>query len=473
MKKVLTSILSLALCLLFIVSSPLCTLATEADSTSKENFTDLGQDIVLDFAKISFSSVNFSYSIGNTIRSIAKDGTKFLCLNGKIENTDGANLPVDNVLAEMVINGKYTYTGRATILNTNNTKIALAPLMEDDYTLYAEIPEKLVDQISTCEIQFSINDKFATMPQTAEKADHTYRFLLTKEAGDFDSTNELQYFFEECPILPTPENYAVLLKAWSSSNFNGTQSISYTYSAGFGRNDQMDTVYETYIAGLEQAGFTIQNSTGSGCDIYTSGKKLASVTCSTSQIKFSIVPGNEKIEAPVPNKPTVAETKSEESIPSFKIGDTIKTDYVQLTLDEYYSDSEIRSASSQYGMYHYYQSEDGNPYFILKGKFKNLGSVPVNIWNTSIQFCFDGKYNYKGDLEGVSPSASDFIHEIAPLAEIEYYMYVAVPQSLIDSFKTCDITLGFTKNFNHKILDVNGLPIFDSCDDIFSICINK
>ena len=124
-------------------------------------------------------------------------------------------------------------------------------------------------------------------------------------------------------------------------------------------------------------------------------------------------------------------------------------------------------------MYHYYQSEDGNPYFILKGKFKNLGSVPVNIWNTSIQFCFDGKYNYKGDLEGVSPSASDFIHEIAPLAEIEYYMYVAVPQSLIDSFKTCDITLGFTKNFNHKILDVNGLPIFDSCDDIFSICINK
>ena len=472
MKKLLKSILSLAFCLLFIASSPLCTFATEAGSTSKMDFTDLGQDIVFDFAKISFSSVNFSYSVGNVILSIAKDGTKFLCLNGKIENTDGANLPVDNVLAEMVINEKYTYAAEATILNTNSTKISLAPLMEDDYVLYAEIPEKLVDQISTCEIQFSINDKFATMPQTAEEADHTYRFLLTKKAGDFDSANWL-YFFEECPILPTPENYAVLLKSWSSSNFNGTQSISYTYSAGFGRNDQMDTVYETYIAELEQAGFTIQNSTGSGCDIYTSGKKLASVTLSTSQIKFSIVPGNEEIEAPVPNKTAVAETKPEESIPSFKIGDTIKTDYVQLTLDEYYSDSEIRSASSQYGTYHYYQSEDGNPYFILKGNFKNLGSVPVNIWNTSIQFCFDGKYNYKGNLEGVSPSVSDFIHEIVPLSEIEYYMYVAVPQSLIDSFKTCDIKLGFTKDFNIKRVDVNGLPIFDSCDDVFSICINK
>ena len=52
---------------------------------------------------------------------------------------------------------------------------------------------------------------------------------------------------------------------------------------------------------------------------------------------------------------------------------------------------------------------------------------------------------------------------------VRKYKADMVPQELIDSYKTCEIKVGFTENFDYKVIDVNDLPQFKMCDDIFTI----
>lgn len=185
-------------------------------------------------------------------------------------------------------------------------------------------------------------------------------------------------------------------------------------------------------------------------------------------MEFEIVPGNENLTtAPSGNATGEAEISGGDTI--VRIGDTIETDYISMTIEKYDSDTEIRSGASQYGMYSYYTSENGQPYFYIYGTLKNLGGNPVDIRNIYVQFCFDGKYNYKGSVEGVNSGYSSFIHDLSPLTSVNYYMYADVPQELIDGFTTCVVRVGFTENFDYKVIDVNDLPQFDRCDDVFSI----
>mgnify|MGYP000756661361 FL=1 len=93
----------------------------------------------------------------------------------------------------------------------------------------------------------------------------------------------------------------------------------------------------------------------------------------------------------------------------------------------------------------------------------------MDIRNIYVQMCFDGTYNYRGEISGVSDAIGNFITDVSPLAEVNYYIYAAVPQELIDSYKTCEIKVGFTENFDYKVIDVNDLPQFKMCDDIFTI----
>ena len=129
---------------------------------------------------------------------------------------------------------------------------------------------------------------------------------------------------------------------------------------------------------------------------------------------------------------------------------------------------EIQSGTGQYGNYTYYTSDNGDPYLYLCGTFQNLGSGPVDIRHIYVQFCFDGTYNYTGDIDGVSTGNSQFVHDVAPLSKVDYVMYAAIPQELLDSFTTCQVKIGFTKDFSIKVTS-SGLPKFDYCDDVFLV----
>lgn len=446
------------------------------ETQPKENTISLGEEITLEFAKITFDSTQIGYSVGGSgISTTAQDGMLLFSLNGSIQNTGGSNLSVANICAEMIFNGEYTYKANATINDSRSYPVSVAPLANAEYVLYAEIPEALLEMLETCQVHFSLNDGFASVPESAKSSDHAFVMELDEDAcaAALKSTEEAHIFFQECPILPTPENYAPVYQASSSSSSrNGkVTSIRYSFAVQMQRNDDPKEIYATYLAKVQALGVSVANDSGSNCDIYAGGTKLASLAVEGSKLQFELVPGNENVAAPALDGSNTEMIPMEET--ALSIGDTIETDYVYMTLDTCGSTDEIRSGTSQYGSYRYYTSENGDPYFYLFGSFKNLGGTPVDIQHIYVQFCFDDKYNYKGEVDGVISTNGDFIDDVSPLAEVNYYLYAAVPQELIDTYSSCTVKIGFTKNFDYKVVDVNDLPQFNHCDDVFTVNLSR
>lgn len=169
----------------------------------------------------------------------------------------------------------------------------------------------------------------------------------------------------------------------------------------------------------------------------------------------------------------MVENRTKDKAATLEIGDKIELDYCTLTLDDAGVDKEIRTGSSQHGAYFYQESENGDPFYYIHGTFKNTGNKTVDIQHIAVQFCFDDEHNYRGEVDGVSSGYTDFITDIAPLSTVEYYIYTAVPQELLDKFAICQIQMGFTKDFDSLALDENNLPLFEYCDDIVTVKTGK
>lgn len=472
MKRTLSLITAVLLFLSLCMGGVNAESASDDDQNKEQTVAQLGQEINLGSAAVTFSAAKLTYTIGESFIYTAQDDMRFFGLVGTIKNTGGKELPVDKIRAEMVFNDEYTYSASVTIGgNRNTTKISVAPLTKAEYWIYAEIPEALVEMLSTCEVRLSVNENFASYPESVGNGDYNIKLSLDEEAckSTLDAVDVPSVFFTECPILPTPVSFCpVWNTSSSSSSSNGkVTSIKYGFAVSFGRSDDINEIYNTYLTKLQNLGFKVQNSSNTSCDIYSGGTKLASVSVGGGGMSFSIVPGNENVPAPS----GFAEVKEEaaKSDPVVKLGETIETDYFSMKLEKQGSDTEIRSGSSQYGTYSYYKSDNGDPFFYIYGNLKNLGGKPVDVRNIYVQFCFDGKYNYKGTVEGVSSDYSNFITDISPLASTDFYMYTSVPQELINSFSTCTVRVGFTKNFDYKVVDVNDLPKFENCDDVFVV----
>lgn len=317
MKRLISLILTVAMCL------ALCACGNAGETTaggeniqeapqkngnSQEMQADnkmvsLGEEITLDFAKIKFHTVGLGYSVGGSgISRTAQDGMRLFCLTGNIENIGGSNLSVANVNAEMTFNETYTYKANATINDSMSYPVSVAPLVSAEYVLYAEIPETLLDQLATCEVRLSLNEGFTSVPESADAGDYAFVMKLDEDTckAALATAEEAHIFFQECPILPTPENYApVYQSSSSSSSSNGkVSSIRYRFSVSLGRNDDVNDIYADYAAKLQKLGFSITNDTGYSCDIYAGGTKLASLSIEGSGLRFEIIPGNENVAAP-------------------------------------------------------------------------------------------------------------------------------------------------------------------------------
>lgn len=472
MKKTLSLITAFLLLLSLCMGGVNAESASDGSQNKEQTAAQLGQEINLGSAALTFSAAKLTYTIGESFIYTAQDDMRFFGLVGTIKNIGGKELPVDKIRAEMVFNGEYTYSASATIGgNRNTTKISVAPLTKAEYWIYAEIPEALVEMLSTCEVRLSVNENFASYPESVGNGDYNIKLNLDEEAckSTLAAVDVPSVFFAECPILPTPVSFCPVWEtSSSSSSSNGkVTSIKYGFAVSFGRSDDINEIYNTYLTKLQNLGFNVQSSSNTSCDIYSGGTKLTSVSVGGSGMSFSIVPGNENVPAPS----GFAEVKEEtaKSDPMVKLGEAIETDYFSMKLEKQGSDTEIRSGSGQYGTYSYYKSDNGDPFFYIYGNLKNLGGKPVDVRNIYVQFCFDGKYNYKGTVEGVSSDYSNFITDISPLASTDFYMYTSVPQELINSFSTCTVRVGFTKNFDYKVVDVNDLPKFENCDDVFVV----
>lgn len=472
-KKMMAIFLAVVMCL-----SPVAYGASVQEEQAVETALEyqklhLEEKAELGFISLEFSSAALTYSVGGSgFSSMAGDGKRFFSLVGVAENTGNTPLPIENICAEMVFNGQYTYSARGIMIDSMRYPASMDPLVKNGFWIGAEIPETLIDKIETCVVRFSLNENCATAPRTVDAGTYLYEVDLDEKACDLAlDVSSPNLFFEECPILPTPENFEPVFQSSSgSSSFNGkVSSIRYSYSVLFGRNDDLNECFDDYLAHLQALGFTVKGNGGSS-DLYASSTKLATAEVKNRAIQFDIVPGNEKLDASILG---IVKKQTEEKAATLEIGDKIELDYCTLTLDDVGVDEEIRTGSSQYGAYSYRESENGNPFYYIHGTFKNTGNKPVDIRHVAVQFCFDDEYNYRGEVDGVSSGYTDFITDVAPLSTVEYYIYTAVPQELLDKFTKCQIQMGFTKDFDYLVSDGNNLPLFKYCDDIVTVKTGK
>lgn len=377
------------------VSSQASQKSSESKSSkSNEQSVSLGETIDLDFAKIVFDSVELAYSVGGSgFSSTSQDGMRYFSLVGTVENTSGAAISVGNINAEIQFNGEYTYMASATIKDSMSYPVSVAPLAKAEYILYAEIPDALLDILATGQVRFSINDGFSLVPASPNTGDHVFVIPLDEDdcATALASSEAANIFFEECPALPTPKSYAPVYQASSStSSRNGVvTAVTYRYSVSPGRNDSIKDIYAFYVEKIQKLGFVANNDTGSGCEIYSAGIKLATVSIENSMLQFELVPGNESLTELSP-------AEVSQAMPKIDIGQTIITDDYEFTLRKVELSYEILPPNTN-GVYTSYPAESGKVYVNVEADVKNTMPRDIRISELfTASVMYDGKYPYSG-----------------------------------------------------------------------------
>lgn len=440
-------------------------------STNMSQLT-FGDKINFDFVKIGFSHASIQKMISTQEKTIsieAPSGSSFLTLVGTIENTGRIGYPI-SLTGKFIVNDYYEYSMHIEAMTSDRSLNQLEPLSEATLYLYAIIPKSLKNEIHTVKVQFSFNDNFATPPILFNAGKYCYE-LTFDDSAFADPKNgsilELKYY-DECPALPIPSSYMDIHESGSgSSSVNGkTKSIYYTYDDSMCEENIL-AMAETYLKALDAAGLDVTEDGEGKYIVKQGGVLLANITVSSVNFKVEIKPGNENIS---PNSEA-----AEVSIPRMEIGQVIRTDNFTMSIEENGTAGAIYSSIKK-DVDHYYlyqEALDGFKLFYLFGTFENTSGEPMHIPNIYVEFNFDGKYRYDGKVVGVGEEYRSFVSDVPPLTSVNYYVYASIPETLLDTYTTCTIKLGFTDNFGIKFCTDGGLDDFDFCDQVFEINADK
>lgn len=178
---------------------------------------------------------------------------------------------------------------------------------------------------------------------------------------------------------------------------------------------------------------------------------------SASNMITSVTAGAEQVTAAMPAK---------KAIP-VNIGDTITLDFVEIGIEDHsISDTILPVDTSR--MYSYISDVENEKYFYISGTLKNTSGNSYSVEDVLVEMAFDNKYNYRGYL--AASSGNDFYADtVKPLGTVKYYIYSSVPDELINSYKTCVITFGFSDSFNTSKYSITK----EDCNNQYSITIEK
>lgn len=431
------------------------------------------ETLTLGFADITFQAPQITSIISSANGTFipAAEGTQYFCIVGRITNRSSRALPVSNMSVEFTFDDNYTFTGGTPMDQAGSLSTELPPVSDGILYLYAQIPDTLVKSFKTCSAVISLNDHLATKPMMLKDGNFIFGLAMDENLCALAKKGPAREtaYFDECPVLPVPTSYMDVYQSGSnvSSTNEKTTRIVYRYSVR-GNSLTIENALATYIEELAALGFTVNNDT-----VFAGKTQLATLTLSGTTLEINIKPGNEKLKT-LPTSASEKEIEEENAVKKLALGDTLKLHSAEMTLEKYGSAKEIYSSITKSGGgYSYYYSHSGNPYFYLFGSFTNKSGKPVDIRNIYAEFIFDGEYSYRADVDGVRKGAEVFIHDVSSQSSVNYYVYGEVPAQVINSFKTCTVRLGFTDDYGIKFVTSGGLNLFDHCDDVFEIEINR
>ena len=430
----------------------------------------LGETIRLPFANITFNRVAVVQRVGlreNGVFVTATSGNRFFELNGTIENLYPGSLSTNKVTGQMIVNDLYIYS-LDTHLNkeyTSGSTLELsnvAPRTSCSYSLFASIPESMIEEARTISVLFAINSNFSSVPKQLSEGEFVFRIDLDEVAVEAakDPSFERE-IFEECPILPKPTSYMEIRQTGKSTSSSGGKltKATYRYKSVVETRGIAGDLLAKYFGKLKEEGFTVQENT-----IISGNIKLAEVKLESDTIVVEIAPGNETLTG-VPGA-TFAEPPVEKV---FKLKEKIASNTAEITLKKVSVEKKIVSNMTGKGRYEYYYSFSGTPFYTVSGTFKNTGTVPVDIKHIYAAVIINGNDQYRAEVIGVAKGATDFIHYISPKQETDCIVYAEIPKNVVNGAKTIEIKLGFTDDFSIMFVSEGGLPLFEHCDETFIV----
>jgi hypothetical protein len=150
-----------------------------------------------------------------------------------------------------------------------------------------------------------------------------------------------------------------------------------------------------------------------------------------------------------------------------KLNETVTIgDLMEITItDSEWVETILPSNTS--GMYSYYDDEDGEKYFVIRGKLKNNGSEDLDIqWINDSEIVLNGTYKFTANMELESNDGSDFYGSAKPLQTLNLLIYASVSDEAYEIWESIDVTMKilsdgeyannfFDEDYPHEILNIS------------------
>lgn len=174
MKKILALVLTLVLVFTFCSCNNNSSTSTVTDTPQEDGSEkaasepiSIGNKITVDFAEITVDEACVANDIKQSIKTghitytsgpDSSDSKEFVYIRGTIKNTSKSEITSPALMGCVTVDG-YSYDLDSSIIEENGSSTyTLAPLMTYTYTLYAEVPNELIENHSEYTMDFGFEE---------------------------------------------------------------------------------------------------------------------------------------------------------------------------------------------------------------------------------------------------------------------------------------------------------------------------
>lgn len=114
---------------------------------------------------------------------------------------------------------------------------------------------------------------------------------------------------------------------------------------------------------------------------------------------------------------------------------------MEITLTDYEWVESILPSNTSEG-YSYYQDEEGEKYFVIRGKLKNAGSKDLDVqWISESEVVLNETYKFNATMELESNDGSDFYGTAKPLQTLNLIVYASISDEAYEIWESVDVTI--------------------------------
>ncbi len=165
--------------------------------------------------------------------------------------------------------------------------------------------------------------------------------------------------------------------------------------------------------------------------------------------------------------PAEPEEETQEAV-MLSIGDKIENESFTMTFDSMEILPEYSYRTSDYSSTSLYV-EDGYELLLIKGHIENTGTTTISDSCFSKSVVVNGSYTVTDYDVRLSFMRAKYF-EIDPYTDLDYFLYINIPQKLADQFETAAFTLGFNNDLSYPVTNYrsDGTKTID-VDNLYTI----